>query len=105
MHLHEYQAKRLFRSFGLPVPDGEVIDSVGLAAAVAAKLGGTAWVVKAQVHAGGRGKGGITFLTVTPLLGMTKVVKYFYPEPSTKARSLTQMTIEDVDHYTEEQRA
>ena len=58
MHLHEYQAKRLFRSFGLPVPDGEVIDSVGQAAAVAAKLGGAAWVVKAQVHAGGRGKGG-----------------------------------------------
>jgi succinyl-CoA synthetase beta subunit len=58
MHLHEYQAKRLFKSFGLPVPDGEVIDSVGLAAAVAAKLGGAAWVVKAQVHAGGRGKGG-----------------------------------------------
>ena len=58
MHLHEYQAKRLFKSFGLPVPDGEVIDSVGLAAAVATKLGGTAWVVKAQVHAGGRGKGG-----------------------------------------------
>jgi succinyl-CoA synthetase beta subunit len=58
MHLHEYQAKHLFKSFGLPVPDGEVIDSVGAAAAVAAKLGGTAWVVKAQVHAGGRGKGG-----------------------------------------------
>jgi len=58
MHLHEYQAKRLFKSFGLPVPDGEVIDSVGLAAAVAVKLGGAAWVVKAQVHAGGRGKGG-----------------------------------------------
>jgi succinyl-CoA synthetase beta subunit len=58
MHLHEYQAKHLFKSFGLPVPDGEVIDSVGAAAAVAAKLGGVAWVVKAQVHAGGRGKGG-----------------------------------------------
>ena len=40
MHLHEYQAKRLFKSFGLPVPDGEVIDSVGAAAAVAASLGG-----------------------------------------------------------------
>jgi len=58
MHLHEYQAKRLFKAFGLPVPDGEVIDASGAAAAVARSLGGSAWVVKAQVHAGGRGKAG-----------------------------------------------
>ncbi|MGB5441113.1 MAG: ADP-forming succinate--CoA ligase subunit beta [Gammaproteobacteria bacterium] len=58
MHLHEYQAKRLFQSYGIPVPDGAVIDSAGAAAGVASSLGGAAWVVKAQVHAGGRGKGG-----------------------------------------------
>ena len=58
MHLHEYQAKRLFQAYGLPVPAGEVIDAAGAAAAAARSLGGTAWVVKAQVHAGGRGKAG-----------------------------------------------
>jgi succinyl-CoA synthetase beta subunit len=70
MHLHEYQAKRLFQSFGLPVPDGEVIDASGAAAAVARSLGGTAWVVKAQVHAGGRGKaGGVKLVAGAQALG------------------------------------
>jgi succinyl-CoA synthetase beta subunit len=70
MHLHEYQAKRLFQSFGLPVPDGEVIDASGAAAAVARSLGGTAWVVKAQVHAGGRGKaGGVRLVAGAQALG------------------------------------
>jgi len=58
MHLHEYQAKRLFADYGLPVPAGAVLDAAENAAAVAGSLGGEAWVVKAQVHAGGRGKGG-----------------------------------------------
>ena len=58
MHLHEHQAKRLFADYGIPVPAGCVLDSPALAAAVAGELGGDAWVVKAQVHAGGRGKGG-----------------------------------------------
>ena len=66
MHLHEYQAKRLFKSYGIPVPDGAVIDSAGAAAGVAASLGGEAWVVKAQVHAGGRGKGGGVRLVEDP---------------------------------------
>jgi succinyl-CoA synthetase beta subunit len=58
MKLHEYQAKSLFRRFGIPVPEGEVAASVHDAAAVAEKLQGPPWVVKAQIHAGGRGKGG-----------------------------------------------
>ncbi len=58
MHLHEYQAKRLFTSFGIPVPAGAVADDATAAAEVAARLGGEAWMVKAQVHAGGRGKAG-----------------------------------------------
>ena len=58
MHLHEHQAKHLFADYGIPVPAGRVLDSPALAAAVAGELGGDAWVVKAQVHAGGRGKGG-----------------------------------------------
>ncbi len=70
MHLHEYQAKRLFQAFGLPVPDGEVVDASGAAAAAARSLGGAAWVVKAQVHAGGRGKaGGVKLVEDVEALG------------------------------------
>ena len=58
MNLHEYQAKELFRSYGIPVPAGQVAETVGEAAAAAQALAGNVWVVKAQVHAGGRGKAG-----------------------------------------------
>lgn len=58
MNLHEYQAKALFREHGIPVPEGEVADSVEAALAAARRLGGESWMVKAQVHAGGRGKAG-----------------------------------------------
>jgi succinyl-CoA synthetase beta subunit len=58
MNLHEYQAKEVFRTYGIPVPAGKVAASAEEAAAAAQTLGGTVWVVKAQVHAGGRGKAG-----------------------------------------------
>ena len=58
MHLHEYQAKQLFSDYGIPVPAGGVLESPEGAAKLADSLGGSAWVVKAQVYAGGRGKGG-----------------------------------------------
>ncbi len=58
MNFHEYQAKALFEQFGIPVPRGEVATSVDEAVAAAERLGGDTWVVKAQVHAGGRGKAG-----------------------------------------------
>lgn len=58
MNLHEYQAKDVFRSYGIPVPAGKVAASAEAAAAAARALGGSVWVVKAQVHAGGRGKAG-----------------------------------------------
>ncbi len=58
MHLHEYQAKQLFRDYGVPVPDGRMVESAPAAAEAASALGGGRWVVKAQVHAGGRGKAG-----------------------------------------------
>ncbi len=58
MNLHEYQAKALFASYGLPVPVGEAVATAEEAVAVAKKLGGSRWIVKAQVHAGGRGKAG-----------------------------------------------
>ena len=58
MNLHEYQGKALFREYGLPVSDGHAVDTADEAVAAAEKIGGDMWVVKAQVHAGGRGKAG-----------------------------------------------
>lgn len=58
MNLHEYQAKRLFADYGLPVSVGSVADTSDEAVAAAERIGGTAWVCKVQVHAGGRGKAG-----------------------------------------------
>ena len=58
MNLHEYQAKDVFRSYGIAVPAGKVAGTPEEAVEAARALGGTVWVVKAQVHAGGRGKAG-----------------------------------------------
>ncbi len=64
MNLHEYQGKQIFASYGLPVSVGYACDTPEEAAAAADKIGGNQWVVKAQVHAGGRGKaGGVKLLT------------------------------------------
>jgi succinyl-CoA synthetase beta subunit len=84
MNLHEYQAKKLFASYGLPVPKGEVAYNVDDALQVVAQLSTPRWVVKAQVHAGGRGKaGGVKLVStkeelssfVQSLLG-TRLVTY-----------------------------
>ena len=58
MNLHEYQAKGVFAQYGVPVPQGQVAGSIAEAEHAAQTLGGHRWVVKAQVHAGGRGKAG-----------------------------------------------
>ena len=58
MNLHEYQGKQLFAQYGLPVSKGYAVDTPEAAAEAVQKIGGDAWVVKAQVHAGGRGKAG-----------------------------------------------
>ena len=58
MNFHEYQAKKLFADYNIPVPGGIVADSADKAVEAARELGGDMWVVKAQVHAGGRGKAG-----------------------------------------------
>ncbi|MEC9079588.1 MAG: ADP-forming succinate--CoA ligase subunit beta [Pseudomonadota bacterium] len=58
MKVHEYQAKEILRSRGVPVPRGQACFTVDDAVAAATELGGNRWVVKAQIHAGGRGKGG-----------------------------------------------
>ena len=80
MNVHEYQAKALFREYGVPVPDGELANTPAEAAVAARNLGTGLVVVKAQVHAGGRGKGGGVKLANSPaeaekaaseILGMT----------------------------------
>ncbi len=89
MNVHEYQAKELFRQFGVAVPDGALATTPAEAEAVAKKLGAPLVVVKAQVHAGGRGKGGGIKLAKSPaeakqqaseILGMTLVTHQTGPE-------------------------
>ncbi|MEJ2620946.1 MAG: ADP-forming succinate--CoA ligase subunit beta [Candidatus Thiodiazotropha sp.] len=58
MNLHEYQAKSLFASYGIPVPQGQAVSSPSEARTAAQGLGGNLWVIKAQAHTGGRGKAG-----------------------------------------------
>src|SRR5579863_5657805 len=58
MNIHEYQAKEVLRGFGAPVPRGRVAFTTDEAVKAAEELGGPVWVEKAQIHAGGRGKGG-----------------------------------------------
>lgn len=66
MNLHEYQGKQLFAEYGLPVSVGYAVDTPEDAVAAAEKIGGDMWVVKAQVHAGGRGKaGGVKLVKTT----------------------------------------
>src|SRR3977135_3588840 len=57
MNIHEYQAKAVLKEFGVPVPRGIVVLRAADAVAAANELGGPVWVVKSQIHAGGRGKG------------------------------------------------
>jgi succinyl-CoA synthetase beta subunit len=89
MNLHEYQAKRLFAGFGVPVPEGATVTTLAEACEAASQLGGERFVVKAQVHAGGRGKaGGVVMadgleeleLAVQRLLGSRLVTPQTGPE-------------------------
>ena len=66
MHLHEYQSKQLFSEYGIAVPQGRLLRSVEEVSGLADDLDGPAWVVKAQVHAGGRGKAGGVKLVDSP---------------------------------------
>ena len=89
MNLHEYQSKRLFRQYDIPVPKGLPAHTPDDAASATRELGGNVWVVKAQVHAGGRGKaGGVRLVTsvdevkkaALEMLGSTLVTKQTGPE-------------------------
>ncbi len=88
MNLHEYQAKQLFADYGIAVPPGRPAHSIQEALAHASAIGGSSWIVKAQVHAGGRGKaGGVKFAnsreelerTVRAMLGTRLVTRQSGP--------------------------
>ncbi|MCA9425349.1 MAG: ADP-forming succinate--CoA ligase subunit beta [Candidatus Omnitrophica bacterium] len=89
MKIHEYQAKELFRKYGVPVPNGKSADTIEEAVQVAKGIDSKKWVVKAQIHAGGRGKGGGVKLAdsidevkshAESILGMTLVTHQTGPE-------------------------
>jgi len=89
MNVHEYQAKEIFAKYGVPVPRGYIATTVEESVANAKKLGGKIWVVKAQIHAGGRGLGGGVKLAksldevkefANEILGMTLVTHQTGPE-------------------------
>jgi len=99
MKIHEYQAKAILARHGVPVPRGEVAFSAAEAADVARRLGGSVVVVKAQIHAGGRGKGGGVKLARSPedaekiaahMLGMTLVTHQTGPEGRVVGRVLVE---------------
>ena len=89
MNIHEYQAKQVFAKYGVPTPRGIIANTPDQAVANASELGGDVWVVKAQIHAGGRGLGGGVKLAksldevrelATEILGMTLVTHQTGPE-------------------------
>ncbi len=89
MKVHEYQAKEILRQYGVATPRGTACVSVDEAVAAAEELGGNTWVVKAQIHAGGRGKGGGVKVArsleevkahASAILGMTLVTHQTGPE-------------------------
>src|SRR6202161_674156 len=100
MKIHEYQAKEIFRRFGVPTPRGEMVTTPEQARAVAERLGTKIVVVKAQIHAGGRGKAGGVKLAKSPaeaadlaksILGMKLVT----PQTGPAGRIVRQLLIEE----------
>ena len=107
MNLHEYQAKQVFAQFGMPVPKNEVVESADQVSSALAKLSGERWVVKAQVHAGGRGKaGGVKLLdsakeveqAVNGMLG-TNLVTY---QTNESGQPINQVLIEEISNISRE---
>ena len=100
LKIHEYQAKSVLARFGVPVPRGEVIFNAAEAPSIAERLGGSIVVVKAQIHAGGRGKGGGVKLAKSPdeaeriarqMIGMTLITHQTGPE----GRKVSRVLIEE----------
>jgi succinyl-CoA synthetase beta subunit len=102
MKIHEYQAKEILKKFGVPIPKGNVAFSVDDALRAAGSIGGNVWVVKAQIHAGGRGKGGGVKLAKSPeevrsyasqILGMRLITHQTGPEGKIVKRLLIEQGI------------
>ncbi|MGE5399796.1 MAG: ADP-forming succinate--CoA ligase subunit beta [Ignavibacteriales bacterium] len=102
MKIHEYQAKEILRKYNVPVPKGKVAFSAEEAVEVAKEIGGEVWVVKAQIHAGGRGKGGGVKVAKSlhevwelsnQILGMTLVTHQTGPEGKVVKRLLIEQGI------------
>ncbi|MCK4486574.1 MAG: ADP-forming succinate--CoA ligase subunit beta [Desulfobacterales bacterium] len=100
MKIHEYQAKEIFSQFKIPVPRGSVAHDPEEARRIAEEIGGAQWVVKAQIHAGGRGKGGGVRVAQTPaavaeiaeeMLGMTLVT----PQTGPQGRRVRKVLVEE----------
>ncbi|NBS39469.1 MAG: ADP-forming succinate--CoA ligase subunit beta [Betaproteobacteria bacterium] len=111
MKIHEYQGKELLRQFQVPVPKGKPAFTVDEAVEIAKELGGPVWVVKAQIHAGGRGKGGGVKLArsidevqkiASEILGMQLVTDRITQKICVMASSEGGMEIEKVAHETPE---
>ncbi|MBN9131851.1 MAG: ADP-forming succinate--CoA ligase subunit beta [Nitrosospira multiformis] len=103
MKIHEYQAKYILHQFGIPIPRGHPCFSVDEAVAAAEKLGGSTWVVKAQIHAGGRGKGGGVKIArsldevkqfAAKILGMTLITPQTGPQGQVVRRLLIEQGID-----------
>ena len=102
MNLHEYQAKQVLREYGIATPRGAAIDNASQVGGAITELGGDAWVVKAQIHAGGRGKaGGVKLVrsreavndAVGALLGKQLVTYQHAPEGQMVSRLLIEETL------------
>jgi succinyl-CoA synthetase beta subunit len=100
LNIHEYQAKELLRRYGVAVPRGAVATTPDQAVAAAKELGGPVWVVKAQIHAGGRGKGGgvkvvksldAVAVEARRMLGMTLVT----PQTGPKGKDVNRVYVEE----------
>jgi succinyl-CoA synthetase beta subunit len=107
MNLHEYQAKQVFSQYGMPVPNNQVVESIDSVSSALDKLDGDRWVVKAQVHAGGRGKaGGVKLLdsaaavskAVSDMLG-TRLVTY---QTNDLGQPVNQVLIEEISNIKRE---
>ncbi len=108
MNIHEYQAKAILRNFGVPVPDGHVVYNSNSARDWAKRLGEGPWAVKAQIHAGGRGKGGGVKIAKTAdevkkfardMFGMTLVTHQTGPEGKIVKRVLVENASNIADEF------
>jgi succinyl-CoA synthetase beta subunit len=108
MKLHEYQSKEILSRFSIPIPKGSVTDDAQQAGKMASAMGGSRWVVKAQIHAGGRGKGGGVRTADSPdgvartargILGMNLVTPQTGPQGTVVRKVLVEQALDVKQEY------